>query len=706
MAKIEVLKGQQTTTVGPIGIVSMGRSGVAAGQAMSNAGKRIFDAAFEYAYNAEKTKGQDEARLAAISARDTNGNLTFPEMPKSLSTVAQRYYEPIANKRYTDALALDIDSVAQKTAAQYERDPEGFAKEFQVFLDTTREASGKFSGFVESAGAIASKQYKTKLFIDKVEFDDKNAAQNGVLKTNKMMADINASASSGATGTARAMLATANEELQGFQLEHGDRVGVAYLPETQKKLRYAFVSGDIINISNKLATSLGDDDPFKSQAKLSAALNYMAMAVESRSFDRIPPAIREQFEKAGFKEKYINDDVFDGLHTQIAREIRTRQGTVQEQFNAEKDDRLTGAAVMDLSNGFNLSKDNADRVGNAIGIRNSVDLSNNLALIMTPPSDAAQKIQWEARFGAFHTILFETTGELPTVVKDYLTNVDTLTADQLPVAIAMYQQATTFNRGTYSERLSRGLSDESVVMWETLSNVQDVLGTSALPEFMNTFREKDTATADEVKANIFRKLGKDKGTVASAVREFVTDNIRSNASPDEITFYTRFADDLLYSMDKPRVEKILQSAGDAVFRESKLLHSSIGRSRFTPERAYTDDASMEDFKVSAQTKLELVGKNYELGRNAFLVPDPREGSALPVYTLVDTDKNIITYNGKPLQVGNGYVLEQMAKRRNVTIAQLRVDAANSRELYTRNQKIFDTVQDIGPPAFDIQVGKM
>ncbi len=689
MAKIEVLKGQQSTSVGPIGIVSMGRGGVAAGQAMSDAGKRIFDAAFEYAYNAEKTKGQEEARLAAISARDSDGNLVFPEIPKSLSPVAQKYYEPIAAKRYTDALLIDIDSNAKQIAANHERDPDGFQKEFKLFLDTTQNNAGKYAGIVSSAGAVVSKQYQVDLFTKKVEFEDKIAAQNAVVNINKRIADIQSSASAGATGTARAMLLSGLEELNGFVAEHGDRVGMAYLPETTTKLRSAFVSGDIINISNKLVTALGDDNPYASDAKLSVALNYMAVALENRTLNGIPSDIRKSLESVGFKEDYINDAVFDGLHSKIARDVRTRQGTVAEVFNQRKETLLTGAAVTDLGNGFNLSGKDADRVGNAIGIRNSVDLSNNLSLIMTPPSDAAQKIQWEARFGAFHNILFESTGELPTVVKDYLTNVDTLTADQLPVAIAMYQQATTFNRGTYSEKLSRGLSDESVVMWETLSNVQDVLGTSALPEFMNAFREKDTATADEVKANIFRKLGKDKGTVASAVREFVTDNIRSDASPDEITFYTRFADDLLYSMDKPRVEKILKSAGDAVFRKSKLLHPSIGRSRFTPERAYTDDATMEDFKVTAQTKLELLGKGFELGRNAFLVPDPREGSALPVYTFVDADKNIITYNGKPMQIGNQGVLKRMAERRGITVQQLRSQAANARELFVKNQDIFD-----------------
>jgi len=689
MAKIEVLKGQQSTSVGPIGIVSMGRGGVAAGQAMSDAGKRIFDAAFEYAYNAEKNKGQEEARLAAISARDADGNLVFPEIPKSLSPVAQKYYEPIAAKRYTDALLIDIDSNAKQIAANHERDPDGFQKEFKLFLDTTQNNAGKYAGIVSSAGAVVSKQYQVDLFTKKVEFEDKIAAQNAVVNINKRIADIQSTASAGATGTARAMLSSGLEELNGVIAEHGDRFGMAYLPETTAKLRSAFVTGDIINISNKLATVLGNDDPYASDAKLSVYLNYMAVALESRTLDGIPPDIRKSLESVGFKEDYINDDVFDGLHSMIARDVRTRQGTVAELFNQRKETLLTGAAVTDLGNGFNLSGKDADRVSNAIGIRNSVDLSNNLSLIMTPPSDAAQKIQWEAKFGAFHNILFESTGELPTVVKDYLTNVDTLTADQLPVAIAMYQQATTFNRGTYSEKLSRGLSDESVVMWETLSNVQDVLGTSALPEFMNAFREKDTATADEVKANIFRKLGKDKGTVASAVREFVTDNIRSDASPDEITFYTRFADDLLYSMDKPRVERILKSAGDAVFRKSKLLHPSIGRSRFTPERAYTDDATMEDFKVTAQTKLELLGKGLELGRNAFLVPDPREGSALPVYTFVDADKNIITYNGKPMQIGNQGVLKRMSERRGITVRQLRSQAANARELFVKNQDIFD-----------------
>ena len=61
---------------------------------------------------------------------------------------------------------------------------------------------------------------------------------------------------------------------------------------------------------------------------------------------------------------------------------------------------------------------------------------------------------------------------------------------------------------------------------------------------------------------------------------------------------------------------------------------------------------------------------------------------MPVYTLVDRDKNILRINGKPATVGNQYVVQELAKRRNITIAELRLQAAASRELFIKNQEIF------------------
>ena len=694
MAEIKVLKGTETQ-IGPVGIVQMGSGGVRVGQQMEQAGKRLFDIAFQTAYDNEKKKGQEEATLAAISARDPKtGKLIFPEIPKSLSRVAQKYYEPIANKRYQDALLLDIDENAKRIAAQTERNPEEFAKQFQTYIDTTSNNAGKFSNFVQSTGAITSKQYQTKLFVDEVEFQDKLASQNAVVTLYKAVDDIEAMARSGAVGSARAMLDSKMEELQGFMAEHGDRVGQAFQIEMMKKLRGAFVGGDMVNIRSKLQDAFPSLDPYSSSPAYSIALNQMAIALENRSLDGIPQEYRDALQKAGLTQKYLEDSLFAGLNREMARQTRTAQGTVQEAANQQRNALLTDVALNTLANGGSLTSGQGDLVLERSGLRTSVDLQNNLATVLMRPQDPIAAQQWDAAFGATHQLLFNTESDLPKVINDYLGGVMSMNAEQLPVAIALYQQATRFNRGTMMDINHRGLDDKTVMAFETLLNVRDVLGDEGLPEFMNGFRLKDKATSEEIKANINSKLGKEDGSnYKRNVREFVTNNINDDASEDEIQFYTRFADDLLYSMDANSVQRILKSAGDAVFSKSKYLHKTIGRSRFTPERAYPNSGDMKIFEEAVRLKLSAINPNLKLGKDVFLVPDTREGSALPVYTLVDESKNILRINGKPATVGNQYVVQELARRRNITVAQLRSEAAASRELFIRNQRLFESLDD-------------
>ena len=694
MAEIKVLKGQQTQ-VGPIGIVQMGSAGIRAGQQLQETGERIFNMAFKVAYENEKQKGQQEASLAAISARDPKtGKLVFPEIPKSMSPVAQKYYEPIANKRYQDALLLDIDENAKRIAAQTERNPQEFAKQFQNYLDTTSRNAGKFGGFVESTGAVTSKQYQTKLFIDDVEFQDKLASQNAVVTLYKSVDDIEAMSRSGATGSARAMLDSKMEELQGFMAEHGDRVGQAFQIEMMNKLRGAFVGGDLVNIRNKLADIFPSVDPYSSSPQLSVALNQMAIAIEDRSLKNVPQIYREALEKAGLKESYLNDSVFAGLHREMARQVRTAQGTVQEAANQRKDQMLRAVAADTLANGGDLTSDQGDLILEGARLRTSVDLKNNLAAVLMRPEDPIAAQQWDNFFGSTHQLLFNTESALPKVINNYLDGVMTMNAEQLPVAIALYQQATRFNRGNRMDINHRGLSDTTVMAFETLINVRDVLGDERLPKFMNSFRLKDKATGDEIRGNINSKLGKEDGSnYRRNVREFVKNNINENASEDEIQFYTRFADDLLFTMDANSVQRILKSAGDAVFSTSKYLHKTLGRSRFTPERAYPNSGDMKIFEKAVSLKLSAINPDLKLGKDVFLVPDTREDSALPVYTLVDRDKNILRINGKPATVGNQYVVEELAKRRNISIAKLRLQAVASRELFIRNQKLFESLDD-------------
>ena len=113
MAEIKVLKGERTT-VGPVGIVQMGTGGIRAARQMQEAGKRLFEEGFKYLVAEETKEGKREAANAAIGARDANGNWTVPEVPQSLSYVAKQVYEPIANKRYIDSLAIELDAEAKK----------------------------------------------------------------------------------------------------------------------------------------------------------------------------------------------------------------------------------------------------------------------------------------------------------------------------------------------------------------------------------------------------------------------------------------------------------------------------------------------------------------------------------------------------------------------------------------------------------------
>lgn len=685
MAEIKVLKGERTT-VGPVGIVQMGTGGIRAARQMQEAGQRLFEEGFKYLVSEEETKGKTEATKAAIGARDKDGNWTVPEVPQSLSYVAKQVYEPIANKRYIDSLAIELDAEAKKIASLHERDPEGFNEVYGTFLDGVQSKlkDTQFSGIAASIGLTNSRQYQNALFIDRVNFEDKIAAANAVQQLDKKSADIEALAASGSL-MAGVDLQNALEEAQGVQAEHGDRLGATWFPTTNKKLRLAFTTGNIIHISNKLADSAQLTNPDAKQPMLAADLNYMSIALENRSMKDIPSSARKRLEEAGFTEEYITDPLFNDLHQQLAREIRTRQGTVQEQFNAEKDIRMAQAATANFGNNGIASQSDADLIMKYSPVTSPEIFVSNLSTIMIPPQNKADRKQWDLQFGAVHDLLFENRGPLPTVAKDFLENIDAMQPEQIPLAIAMYQQATQFNQGSFMERnVDRGLDDKTVVMYETLGAVMDTLGPANVGEFLSSFRENDALPAEERKARLNR-ITENKGTAAAAVRQFVIDSVDSDASEAEIGFYAQYADDLLLTMDKKTVKNILNQASDKIFKESEFLHPTIGRSRFTPERAYPSDLEMFDFKETASMKLSLVNSSLKLGETAFLVPDTREGTALPVYNLVDADKRPIIHNGKMLQVGSQLVLSRMHERRNISIAALRQEAQLAEDQYVQMQ---------------------
>lgn len=686
MAEIRVIKGERTT-VSPVGVVQPGRGGVALGRTMEEAGRRIFESAYQFAYKEAVQEGEREAKLAAISARDPlTGEITFPEPPKTLSFVGTKAYESIAQKRFIDSLTLELNEEAKLAAAQNERNPEGFNATYGAYLDTIKKESGQYSGVVESVGLALSKQYQNKLFMDRLDFDEDIAFKKAVSVLKLSESDIERHASAGMMGMATALYQNKRAELDGVVAEYGDKIGADFIPNMDKMLRSGLVRGQVNHMVQRMTDTAPNVSPDAKQPILSMDLNYMAIALEDRTLSNIPENVRARLAKVGFDEKYINSEIMDGLHRTLASNLRTRQGTVQEQYNAEADMRNINANMFILGQGGTLTQsDSTQIVSRVAGINSSQDLLNNLQAILTPPTDVFDRAQWDKSIGVFHELAFKRAGPLPQQAIDLLENIDVVPSEQIPLLVSFFDQATLFNKGGYMQPLARGLKEETMVMYSTLSALQDTVGPDRLPELFAKFGENDRLPSEVRSQSLKRLLGK------KTVSEFVADEIDSDASEAEVRFYAQYADDLLLSVGKKKTQQILKRAGEHIFRSSPMLHSTIGRSRFAPERAYPDDATMDLFQEAVSYKLSLADQPYVIGKTAFLVPDPREGSALPVYTFVDEGKKPIIVNGKPLQVGSQYLRKKLADQRNITIQQLRQEAAKAQSLYIKAQNVFDEV---------------
>ncbi len=242
MAEIKVLRPAETR-IGAIGIVPMGDNAARIGQQLATSGRRLREAAFQVAYENEKKEGQEAATLAAISAKDANGKITFPEMPKDLSPTAQKYYEPIARKRFLEAVSLEIDAVAQQTAADHERDPVGFEDTFDKYLQDTINNSGQFSSLVSSIGAVTSKQYATKLYTDKVDHSRKIAASNAVTTIEAEQSIITELAKQqGGAGAAEQKRKDVIQLAQDAVAEYTE-LGVAYLSNVTSEANFNYAKG-------------------------------------------------------------------------------------------------------------------------------------------------------------------------------------------------------------------------------------------------------------------------------------------------------------------------------------------------------------------------------------------------------------------------------------------------------------------------------
>jgi hypothetical protein len=705
MAKIQVLKGSETT-IGPIGIADMGKGGVAFGQAVADSGKRLFDSAYKYAYEKEAEKGEEEARLAAISARDPKTNaLLFPEAPDGMSRVAQQHYDKIAYKRYSDALEVDIKTQAMDIASRHEADPEGFQTEFGEYIEKAKAGSGKFAGLVETAGAITSKQFAMTLQKQFVEEQDERAYQNALAVHGQRLSDIESMASAGANNTAKATATALVESLLPMKAEFSKKMPDAYENTITNKAKVAFMGGQLQQMSSALSALVDDETK-------SVALNWMVVALREGKMKSVPTKMQSLLKQVGFDDKWFEQkltlrtpdgkvyntiNLADAITDQLSNKVSKLQGTVAELIGQQRESENIAAIGGKLETTGNISSGESEKLLDAAGIKSFTDLMNQLPNLFNPPEDASVRASWDDKYAPVMNVLIRNRGPLPPQVTQMFESVDSMPASQINLAADLYQQVTRFQSPQgFTETARRGINEKTVAIMESVVAIRDLLGTDVMPEIFNQIREADKFSNDEKVSVLRRKLDQDGGTKSSLISDYVSNGVGKGKSEDERKFYRSVAESLLLVMDAPRVDRILETAADKIFKESSLIHNSLGRTRYAPERAYPDDLTFNDFMFAADAKLSLVNPELKLGKDTFLVPDRRESTALPVYYFVDSDKRMIVHNGKPLQIGSQYVVQKNSERANKSKAEIRAAARARREAIVERQKMVDEVLSVGP----------
>ena len=697
MAEIKVLRPSETR-IGPIGIVAMGDGAAAVGRAMRQTGKQLRELAYKSAYDKERKEGEQAAQLAIISARNTtSGNIEFPPLPEDLSPVAEKYYEPIARKRFFEAVANEVDAKALELARKYPKDVDAFDEEFEAYANTTATNSGDLEPLVRQITNLAQKQYGKTIYDEGIKFKRREAASHANRGLSRDINDLqNIAAQKGAAGAAIGAKKAAEKRAEENAAEYYDIWGSTWLDERQSRIDYSYYRGSLTRISNDVVEAYERENieqannPERKAAVASDIYNNLVVAVREGNLEKVTNSkLKAVLIRNGLSEKFLEEIVESGQAKKIAADIGATSGQIQEQLNAERSQRIVASNLKTLEDGISLGKEDGNGILSSVyGIQNGTDFKEKISGLLSPPEGmiGSQLAQWRADARPLQQLLFNSDGPLPDPVTDYFDSIDTLQGEDLEMALAVYQQATRFVSGkqggpVFTQKLARGLDQKTILQYETFINIRDTFGTDKVPEFVSKYRDlKFNSTQDVLNSRIKTTLDS-KESAQVATRNFVANEVLDgDGSSEEIDFFSTYADDLLLMYEnKKEVKKILKNASETLFKESKFLHEKVGRSNYAPEAAYADETTLGYFVEGVAKKLELLpntdptvfepnGRRPELGKDVFLIPDRRSGTSLPVYFLVDEDRNILRTNGAPLIVGHHYVASKVTEYRVNQIA--------------------------------------
>ena len=659
MAKIQRLQRQEGFNK-PIGIVSPSRAGVEAGENLERLGANMMQGFYDKAVAEETLKGEELA--AGFRTRNDAGQVEYRQLPAGISKIAAQTAQPLLDRKYRNDILLDMKNQATRLRADHPNDPEGFDRAYSAYVTKTAEAVGdRHAAFTLDTGSVLAGENTASLYADKVNAEDEASFKSDFSLIESDMLDVAASVESGELSSSMGgqdyqdLLARVDRLAE----EHPDRLSVSGATEMKKRIRRAYGGALMTRTVNNVKNLPQFQDEITGSAKAASLLESLESAYRTGNLDGMSDVNKALLAQAGFTEEMLSPQFLDAESRRIiAGDLSVIENNLQDILKSEASGRQAMATALQLQQGQLVSTDKMENYLGQMGYQTAEDIINDLPNILNPTTEQHKALQ---------SAWLHNNSDMPPMFKNVFSqdNLEKLANNgQLPLALDLYRQSTMRinSDGSGDNQVTRGLSNDTVTRMESLIAYRNSVKVTSFEEYFQ--RSNELAIAPNRPALLKQQLGDD------SIADFVIDNLPSNATSEERTFHMRYAEDLVLMHGKDVASDILSKSGDKVFGKSEFTFGDE-RTRFAPEKAYPDKTELEMFKAGVALKLELADGNYKLGKNAFLIPDPRAGMVNPEYIVVDNNKMPIMAGGKPIVANGQSIIEARARNARTSVGNIR-----------------------------------
>ena len=689
MAEIKRFEGSNVFNK-PIGVVRPSSAGVEAAQALSRAGTAMFEALYEQEVIKQKELGQQTGTQLNIEIRDKDQNLVIQPIPSGLSPVASKYAQNVVDQRYVEKLNLDMKNRAQVLRAQYQNDPTGFDDVYTQYINETVKNAGKYAQQARDIGLTYGGQNVAALTAEKLEFEDKNDAKNGLANLNQEIDELRVITSAGQTpGMSAARhnnLVSEGGLIDQYIAKHGDRLGSTAKSELINRANSAYFGGQLADITTKLEAALTTVNAFTAEKITPQYLRYMQDALRRGNVSNLPQPVVAFLNEFGFNNAFLQRKGMGRLGEDLASKLAVIEGNKQEISNKNKAERNLNRIGQNIAEGKFVSGEDAQTYLVAADLGDAYALANILPDVLEKDEDGSFKRE---DYEPIRRLIFG-RGGLPQAALDLLGDPsivqDIVARDpsMLRTLTNVYRQATITNQGGFQQRTSRGLSDNAVVFWNTMDAYANSVRTMDTNAFFAKYTEIEQMP-DATRKSIIKTQMKEAGFKEGGLAEFIYKSTGMDRNDSaQFAFMESYADELVIMHGHEKAAKILKRTSKDLFVDSEIVFGDFP-TRFDPNAAFPDADERNVFadQVLSQLFRHPEGSKMQLGRDVFLAPDPREGPVLPVYTLVDRDGIALVVNGEPLQVNSNQVLATRAARTKEDRAKLQQEAIEAFEAKLR-----------------------